>query len=130
MTVFGIVGEAVDTYMVQYLGSWYRQRGRKWSFLASSKIVPSRIGSQMPVVCLSLGLDQSNPLLAHVACSIHCSPVLARAASVDQLYMRPIDQTIYTYIHTYIHTYIAPVVLSYCSFIYSTTIQPYDHTTL
>ena len=37
LTVFGIVPEAMDTYMVQFLGFWYRQRGQKWAFLASSK---------------------------------------------------------------------------------------------
>jgi len=37
LTVFGIVSEAMDTHMVQFLGFWYRQRGRKWAFLASLK---------------------------------------------------------------------------------------------
>src|SRR5579885_2844191 len=34
---FGLVPEAMDTYMVQFSGFWHLQRGQKWAFLASLK---------------------------------------------------------------------------------------------
>jgi len=34
---FGLVGESIDTYAVQFLTVWPRKRVQFWSFLASSK---------------------------------------------------------------------------------------------